>query len=75
VANSSATYHYLNSDLSSDFWLGEYAQGDFATDDLIIGGVKVKSLQFGIMHKTNVSSNILGLGYVVIQLFSLPIMV
>lgn len=68
MANDSSTYHYLNSGFKAGYWSGEIAIGDFATDALSIAGVDITGAQFGIMYKTNVTDNVLGLAYVFVSL-------
>ena len=58
------TYNFLNNGMVADFMSGEHARGDYATDLLQFGQIQIPNMQMGIMYKTNVSQNVLGIGYV-----------
>ncbi|PMD14659.1 acid protease [Hyaloscypha hepaticicola] len=66
-ANSSSTYQYVNSHLNVEYADLESATGDYAKDDLKIGGVLIKVMQFGIMYHSTVVSGLLGVGFPVIE--------
>ena len=66
-ANSSSTYQYVNSHLNIEYADLESATGDYAKDDLKIGGVLIKVMQFGIMYHSTVVSGLLGVGFPVIE--------
>ncbi|KAM0323263.1 hypothetical protein ACHAQA_008854 [Verticillium albo-atrum] len=65
-ANSSSTYKYLNSDLQLEYVDKSKTSGDFAKDDLTIGGASVLDMQFGIGYNnapTSFVGGILGISY------------
>ncbi len=62
-ANSSSTYQYVNSHLNVEYADLESATGDYAKDDLTIGGVVIKGMEFGIMYHSTVVSGLLGVGF------------
>ena len=61
-ANASATYEYLNNDFNISYVDGSGASGDYATDNVTIGGKTIEALQVGIAYKSNVEEGILGIG-------------
>ena len=62
-ANSSSTYKYVSDKFTVSYVDGSGASGDYATDDLSIGGKTVKALQFGIGYNSSSTEGILGIGY------------
>jgi hypothetical protein len=62
-ANSSSTYQYVNSHLNVEYADLQTATGDYAKDDLTIGGAVVKGMQFGIMYHATVVAGLLGVGF------------
>ncbi|KAM6505348.1 hypothetical protein FSOLCH5_014573 [Fusarium solani] len=62
-ANKSSTYRYVGSDFNVTYADGSGAAGDYATDTLWLGKIKVTDLQFGIGYKTSSQQGILGIGY------------
>jgi hypothetical protein len=62
-ANKSSSYKYTSSDFLIKYADGSYAQGDYATDTLNIGGKNIGSVPFGIGYSSTSSQGILGLGY------------
>ncbi|MCJ1458387.1 hypothetical protein MMC28_008759 [Mycoblastus sanguinarius] len=63
-ANSSSTYKYVSSDFNVSYVDGSGASGDYATDNLSIGGKTLTSIQFGIGYSSSSPEGILGIGYV-----------
>lgn len=61
--NKSSTYNFLNHGMQASYLSGEQTLGDYATDILQIGPIKVQKMQIGIMYQTNISENVLGVGY------------
>lgn len=62
-ANSSTTYHYVDSDFSIVYSDESSAAGDYATDTFRLGETTVSALQFGIGYSSKSTENILGIGY------------
>lgn len=62
-ASSSSTYKFVNSDFSVSYVDGSGATGDYATDNVGIGGKTINALQFGIGYASTSSEGILGIGY------------
>lgn len=62
-ANSSSSYKYVNSAFNVSYVDGSGATGDYATDNVVIGGKTVNALQFGIGYASTSSQGILGIGY------------
>ncbi|MCJ1276919.1 hypothetical protein MMC21_004726 [Puttea exsequens] len=63
-ANDSSTYRYVNSVFNVSYVDGSGATGDYATDNVGIGGVTVNDLQFGIGYDSTTPEGILGIGYI-----------
>ncbi|KAM5345471.1 hypothetical protein ACJ41O_011333 [Fusarium nematophilum] len=62
-ANKSSTYRYVGSDFNISYADGSGAAGDYATDTLRVGKVKVSDLQFGIGYDSSSEEGVLGIGY------------
>ncbi|KAK4690632.1 hypothetical protein P7C71_g6202, partial [Lecanoromycetidae sp. Uapishka_2] len=62
-ANSSSTYKFVNSDFNVSYVDGSGATGDYATDNVGIGGKTISALQFGIGYDSTSPEGILGIGY------------
>ena len=62
-ANTSSTYKYVNSDFNVSYADGSGAAGDYATDNVGIGGTSLSGLQFGIGYDSATPEGILGIGY------------
>ena len=62
-ANASSSYTYVSSDFNVTYVDGSGASGDYATDDVGIGGKTLKSLEFGIGYESLTPEGILGIGY------------
>ncbi|KAK3698400.1 hypothetical protein LTR37_016970 [Vermiconidia calcicola] len=62
-ANSSDTYHYLNSDFNISYIDGSGSFGDYAEDTVRFGGITLKNQQFGIGYVSEVMQGIIGIGY------------
>lgn len=62
-ANQSTSYNYVNSFFSIQYADNSYAQGDYATDTLTLGGTTINNVPFGIGYKSTSAQGILGVGY------------
>lgn len=51
-ANSSSTYEYVSSYFNITYADGSSATGDYVTDTLSVGGVTLKSFQFGVGYSS-----------------------
>jgi len=63
TANASSSYRYLNSRFNITYIDRSGATGDYATDQLSIGGVELPAFQFGIGYRSTSQEGILGIGY------------
>ncbi|MCJ1243329.1 hypothetical protein MMC30_000526 [Trapelia coarctata] len=61
--NSSSTYKYIDSNFMIQYRDGSSASGDFITDTLTIGDVKVPNLQMGLGYFSFSPMNMWGIGY------------
>jgi hypothetical protein len=61
-ANASSTYKFVNHEFNITYPYDEPASGDFTTDELVISGITLPNVEFGIGYNTY-SLNRLGLGY------------
>jgi len=62
-ANKSSSYNYVNSFFSIQYADNSYAEGDYATDTLGLGGMNIDNVPFGIGYKSTSAQGILGVGY------------
>jgi hypothetical protein len=62
-ANKSSSYNYVNSFFSITYADNSYAQGDYATDTLSLGGSSINNVPFGIGYRSTSAQGILGVGY------------
>ncbi|KAF4972498.1 hypothetical protein FZEAL_9578 [Fusarium zealandicum] len=62
-ANGSSTYRYIDHDFNITYADGSGASGDYATDTLSIGKVRVENLQFGVGRQASSEQGVLGIGY------------
>lgn len=62
-ANASSSYKYVSGQFNVTYVDGSGANGDYATDDVSIGGQTLKNLQFGIGYRSSTPEAILGIGY------------
>lgn len=62
-AHSSSTYKFVNSEFNVSYVDGSGATGDYATDNVGIGGKSISALQFGIGYDSTSPEGILGIGY------------
>ena len=69
-ANSSSTYKYVDSEFTIQYADSSGAQGDYATDTLVIGGSTVKTQQFGIGYNSTSSEGVMGIGYPALEVQS-----
>ncbi|KAG5355766.1 putative aspartic-type endopeptidase opsB [Yarrowia sp. B02] len=60
-ALDSSTYHYIGNNYSIEYVSGDNATGNWGTDTLNIGPVKLENLQFAAVTHTQSQSGILGL--------------
>jgi len=63
TANKSSSYNYVNSFFSIQYADNSYAQGDYATDTLNLGGTNIDNVPFGIGYRSTSAQGILGVGY------------
>ncbi|KAK7213618.1 hypothetical protein V2G26_020796 [Clonostachys chloroleuca] len=63
TANSSSSYNYVSGIFNITYSGGNGASGDYATDNVKIGGQTINNLQFGIGYHSSSQENILGIGY------------
>ena len=62
-ANDSSTYEYVNSAFLIKYADGSQAAGDYATDTVVLGGLSLSNVQFGIGYDSSSGQGILGVGY------------
>lgn len=60
-ALDSSTYHFIGNNYSIEYVSGDNATGDWGTDTLSIGPVKLENFQFAAVSHTTSQSGILGL--------------
>jgi hypothetical protein len=61
-ANKSSTYKFVDDNLDISYPYKGSARGDFATDIMMVAGISVPNVQFGITYN-DFNLNVLGLGY------------
>ncbi|EGD96316.1 aspartyl protease [Trichophyton tonsurans CBS 112818] len=62
-SSSSSTYQLVNNDFNISYVDGSGASGDYVTDFINIGGIKLKDFQFAIGHTSSSPLGVLGIGY------------
>jgi hypothetical protein len=62
-ANASSTYQHISNDFNISYEDGSSAGGDYVSDVLTIGPVKISRLQFGIGYSSSSYEGVLGIGY------------
>ena len=62
-ANDSSTYNYLPGQFGTSYGDGTGATGDWATEDVGIGGATLKGQQIGIAYSSTTPEAVFGLGY------------
>lgn len=63
TANSSSTYEYVGSWFNISYVDGSGASGDYVSDTVTFGPMKLDRLQFGIGYNSTNAQGILGIGY------------
>ena len=59
----SSSYSFLNNGFNITYQDGSGAVGDYAQDDLSIGGVSVSDMEFGVGLESSTTEAVVGIGY------------
>ncbi|RMZ78457.1 hypothetical protein DV737_g3904, partial [Chaetothyriales sp. CBS 132003] len=64
-SSASSTYQLVNSDFNISYVDGSGAAGDYVSDTLRFGSVKLTDFQFGVGSSSSSAQGVLGIGYVI----------